>query len=73
MIFLVIFISNRQVNSQQYTQMLEDLFIFFATSQSKSLFKEHLRLLVTSCSHDPVLCLSNFCSDESKSVILLGC
>ncbi|CAN6457927.1 unnamed protein product [Victoria cruziana] len=57
-----------KVNSQQYTQMLEDLFIFFATSQSKSLFKEHLRLLVTSCSHDPVLCLSNFCSDERFSV-----
>ncbi|KAF3785716.1 hypothetical protein EJ110_NYTH27242, partial [Nymphaea thermarum] len=53
-----------KAKSQQYDHVFEDLFIFFATSQSKGLFKEHLRLLVTSCSLDPVLCLSNFYSDE---------
>ncbi|KAF5456236.1 hypothetical protein F2P56_025737 [Juglans regia] len=47
---------------------LQDLFIFFATSQFKDVFKEHINYLVTRCKTAPANFLSRFFTEEGVPV-----
>ncbi|KAG7972395.1 hypothetical protein I3843_07G181800 [Carya illinoinensis] len=47
---------------------LQDLFIFFATSRFKDVFKEHLNYLVTRCKTAPAHFLSPFFTEEGVPV-----
>eukprot|EP00257_Ricinus_communis_P020965 XP_015580336.1 uncharacterized protein At3g06530 [Ricinus communis] len=55
-------------NGQWVTCRLRDLFSFFATSQLKHVFKEHLHYLVTKCNISPVDFLSGFFTNEGVPV-----
>ncbi|KAF5193642.1 U3 small nucleolar rna-associated protein [Thalictrum thalictroides] len=49
-------------------EALDTLFIFFAGSRSKNVFKEHIHLLVLKCNPSPVQFLSKFYTEEGYSV-----
>ncbi|GAV79488.1 LOW QUALITY PROTEIN: BP28CT domain-containing protein/U3snoRNP10 domain-containing protein [Cephalotus follicularis] len=51
-----------------FLRRLQDLFIFFATSQFKHCFKEHLHYLVTKCKLSPVQFLSRLFTEEDVPV-----
>ncbi|KAJ4840356.1 hypothetical protein Tsubulata_007625 [Turnera subulata] len=55
-------------NQSQAIDMLQKMFVFFATSQSKHIFKEHRLFLVTKCTKSPIKFLSGFFMDEDVPV-----
>ncbi|XP_030935775.1 uncharacterized protein At3g06530 [Quercus lobata] len=56
-------------DNDKWVSILEDLFIFFSTSQYKHIFKEHLHYLVKSCKVIAPACfLSRFFTEEGGPV-----
>ncbi|KAA8539764.1 hypothetical protein F0562_026456 [Nyssa sinensis] len=55
-------------NDGKWVCRLQDLFVFFATSPSKHVFKRHLQYLVAKCKISPVHFLSKFFTEEGVSV-----
>lgn len=51
-------------NDKWLSSKHRDLFVFFASSQQKHVFKEHLHHLTTKCKISPVDFLSGFFTDE---------
>ncbi|PIA50335.1 hypothetical protein AQUCO_01300820v1 [Aquilegia coerulea] len=59
---------NTMAGNEDWQRALDTLFIFFAESRSKNVFKEHIHLLVLKCSPSPVQFLSKFYTQEGYSV-----
>ncbi|XP_043702680.1 uncharacterized protein At3g06530, partial [Telopea speciosissima] len=57
-------------NDGEWLCALQDLFVLFASSQLKHVFKEHLHFLVTKCNISPVCFLSKFFTGEGVCVAL---
>lgn len=57
-----------QDKKEKWISMFSDLFVFFATSQFKHVFKEHLHYLVRSFKISPVHLLSRFFTDEGALI-----
>ncbi|XP_020540628.2 uncharacterized protein At3g06530 isoform X2 [Jatropha curcas] len=55
-------------NGKLISSALRELFVFFATSDSKNVFKEHLHYLVTKCKISSIDFLSGFFMDEDVAV-----
>ncbi|XP_042487302.1 uncharacterized protein At3g06530 [Macadamia integrifolia] len=57
-------------NDGEWLCALQDLFVLFASSQLKHVFKEHLHFLVTKCNISPVRFLAKFFTGEGFCVAL---
>ncbi|KAJ3706936.1 hypothetical protein LUZ61_010641 [Rhynchospora tenuis] len=56
-------------NTNNIEQMVDELFIFFCTAQSKHIFEKHLQFLVINCTHGaPLRFLSKFFAEEGISI-----
>lgn len=70
--FIVLFIAPYPVNYYFYLQadhrgllmVLDELFVFFTTSPSKNIFKNHLIFLVKNCNASPFQFLCKYFADE---------
>ncbi|KAF9617505.1 hypothetical protein IFM89_036709 [Coptis chinensis] len=51
-----------------YVGAVDELFVLFAVSRSKNVFKEHIHLLVLKCNPSPVQFLAKFYTEEGFSV-----
>ena len=59
-----------QDDNDKWVSILEDLFIFFSTSQYKHVFKEHLHYLVKSCKVIAPACfVSRFFTEEGTYLV----
>lgn len=65
---------NRQADYEEWLVMLQDLFVFFATSLLKHAYKEYLHLLVMKSGISPVWFLCKFFTEEGMfSLVMQAC
>uniref|UniRef100_A0A2P2MAY2 Uncharacterized protein At3g06530 n=1 Tax=Rhizophora mucronata TaxID=61149 RepID=A0A2P2MAY2_RHIMU len=55
-------------NRKMVNSKLQDLFVFFATSRMKHVFKEHLQNLLTRCTDSPIEFLSGLYTNEDVPI-----
>lgn len=53
-----------QDDNDKWVSWTKDLFVFFAASQFKNAFREHLHYLVAQCKISPACLLSKFFTEE---------
>ncbi|KAK7276819.1 hypothetical protein RIF29_17965 [Crotalaria pallida] len=57
-------------DDDKWVSRIKDLFVFFATSQFKNSFREHLHYLATHCKISPARLLSKFFTEEGVPVAI---
>lgn len=58
-----------QDDDAKWVSKIKDLFVFFASSQFKHVFREHLHFLAAQCRISPPRLLSKFFTEEGTKVV----